>query len=133
MTNQQINKILQKHKLYKTNGCLNEALLNVYHLNVSLIVFIVKTSIPAYSIESKKLKNISKDFLEEVNSHPHLKSIITKKTVKSIKVWLDNMDAYFKVLRLKQPPQTNSLLTETEHILTLLNFSHKKLLAKKSK
>ena len=133
MTNQQINKILQKHKVYKTNGCLNEALFNVYHLNVNLIIFIIKRSIPAYSVESKKLKNITKDFLEEVSTNPHLKSIITKKTVKSIKVWLNNMDTFFKLLRLKQPPQTNSLLTETEHVLTLLNFSHKKLLAKKSK
>lgn len=130
MTTAKIKTSHNKITSCKKNGCFNEALILSYHHNLELILFILSKSVPHYSSENKKIKAIANDLFEEISVNPKLKSIINKKNFKGVKVWLKNMDLYFKTLKLKLPTNTKHILTESESIFAILNISVNKLMAK---
>jgi hypothetical protein len=132
MTASKIKTLHHKISACKKSGCFNEALIISYHHNLELILFILDKAVPNYPAANKKINTICKDLFEEISVNPKLKSIITKKNFKGVKVWLKDMDLYFKTLKLKLPNNSKHLLTESEGVHAVLNISVKKLISKKS-
>lgn len=127
MTEKKITYALNKIKQCKATKHSLEALLISYHLNLDLIKFIIKKASPEYSFDGKKVKEIVKEFHKEASSNPALKSIITKRSVKSLKPWLLKMESFFKGLKLEYPTNISLLQTESEKICGILKISANKL------
>ncbi len=130
MTEKKITYALNRIKSCKEAGFVLEALLKSYHLNVDIILYLLRTSDPDYSAKDKKMKVIVHDFQEEINSNPKLKSILNKKNLKMLKPWLHKMDVFFKELKFEQAANTKTLLIETEKIFAILNISATKFFVK---
>jgi hypothetical protein len=130
MTEKKISYALNRIKSCKEAGFMLEALLKSYHLNVQIILYLLRTSDPDYSIKDKKMKLIIHDFQEEINSNPRLKSILNKKNLKMLKPWLHKMDDFFKTLKFEQAANIKTLLSETEKISAILNISATKFFVK---
>lgn len=131
MTEKKITYTLNRIKTCKKDGYPLEALINSYHLNVELIKFIFSTCSPGHNFENKKIKALVSEFLEETNSNEKLRTIINKKSIKSLKPWLTKTDQFFKSLKLHAPGNVSSLQDETEKIFGLLKISANKLFVKK--
>lgn len=127
MNNRQISIALKKIDDCKTNSHLIEALVLSYHLNLSVLKYIFRSVVPLHNSEGKKPKLIVKEFSEKLNADLNLKSLITKKSFKSVKLWMGKMDLYFKSLKAGEPQQSRQLLQESEKIFALLHISLKKL------
>jgi hypothetical protein len=130
MTERKITYALKKIASCKEQGYYLEALLKSYHLNVSLIKYMLASSDSGFSPKGKKIKTIVSQFVKEVTVNPALKSIITKRTLKIVRPWLVKMDDFFKKLKIAQPSHLSELLEETEKIFGVLNISANKLLIK---
>jgi hypothetical protein len=130
MTEKKITYVLSRIKACKENGYALEGLLKSYHLNADLIRFILSGALPGYSFENKKMKVIVSEFLKEIDSDPNVRTIINKKSIKSLKPWLLKMDLFFKTLRLQQPDNIAALQDETEKIFGILKISANKLFAR---
>lgn len=133
MTERKIAYALNRIKLCKEQGFYLEALIKNYHLNVDLIKFMLSNAIPKYSAKDKKIKVIVREFLKEIESNAKLKAILNKKNLKTVKPWLDDMDAFFKILKLHYPSNIKSLQADTEKVFALLNISVNKLFVKNRK
>lgn len=131
MTDRKITYALGRIKACKQNGYILEGLLKSYHLNVELINYILSSALPGHSLKDKKIKAIVHEFLEEIDHNPELKSIINKKSIKSLKPWLAKMDVFFKTLKIQQPGNIPELQQETEKIFGILKISANKLFVKK--
>ena len=107
-----------------------EALIRTYHLNLDIIRFLLSSTVPDQNFSDKKGKELLIDLVKSIDDYPKLKTLITKKTAKSLKLWLGKMDLFFKSLKTKQPTGLGGLQSETEKILALLNISLSKFLAK---
>ncbi len=132
MTSSKINTSHNKVSSFKKKGCFNEALIVSYHHNLELMLFILSRAVPDYNAANKKVKTIAKEFFEEISVNPKLKAVINKKNFKGVKVWLKNMDLYFKSLKSKLPSNTKQILAESENIFAILNISVNKMIAKKT-
>jgi hypothetical protein len=130
MTERKITYALKKIASCKEQGYYLEALLKSYHLNVSLIKYMLASSDSGFSPKGNKIKTIVSQFVKEVTVNPALKSIITKRTLKIVRPWLVKMDDFFKKLKIAQPSHLSELLEETEKIFGILNISANKLLIK---
>jgi hypothetical protein len=130
MTEKKFSYALKGIKTCKDNGSVIEALIKSYHLNVEVIKYILDRSDSTVSVKDKKVKTIVHEFLEQISVDPKLKAIINKKTFKSVKPWLKNMDVFFKALKLGVPSNIKSLQIETEKIFNILNISMNKLYVK---
>jgi len=130
MTERKITYAIKKINACKKEGYLLEALLKSYHLNVELMKYLLAATHSSYSTKDKKLKAILHEFITQVNDHPELKSIVYKKTLKSVKTWLRKMDAFFKKLKMEEPPHVKELLSESELIFGILHISAARLLLK---
>ena len=131
MTEKKITYALARIKSCKENGYPLEGLLKSYHLNVDLIKFILSSASPGHSYENKKIKAIVSEFLEEIDTNPALKTIINKRSIKTLKPWLSKMDTFFKSLKLDYPKNIAGLQDETEKIFGILKISANKLFVKK--
>ena len=131
MTEKKINYALARIKSCKENGYPLEGLLKSYHLNIDLIKFILTSSSPDHSFENKKVKVIVQEFLKEAGANAKLKTIINKRSIKSLKPWLSKMDLFFKSLKIHYPSNMASLQDETEKIFGILKISANKLFVKK--
>ena len=131
MTEKKITYTLNKIKACKKEGYHLEGLIRSYHLNVDLIKFILTSSSPGHSFENKKMKAIVAEFLEEVTTNEKLRTIINKKSIKTLKPWLTKMDGFFKSLKTHSPSGLESLQDETEKIYGILKISANKLFVKK--
>lgn len=130
MTERKIVYALGRIKSCKEQGFFLEALIKSYHLNVDLIKFMLSSAVPSYSTKDKKIKMIVQEFLKEIETNAKLKSILNKKNLKTVKPWLDNMDAFFKALKLQYPANVKALQSDTEKVFGILNISANKLFAK---
>jgi hypothetical protein len=131
MTEKKITYALARIKSCKSNKCYVEALIHSYHLNVDLLKFIFLSSAPGYSIENKKVKIILAEFIEELENTAALKTIINKRSAKSLKPWLSKMDLFFKSLKSQPPKNVLALQDESEKIFGILKISANKLFVKK--
>lgn len=77
------------------------------------------------------MKAIVAEFLEEVSTNEKLRTIINKKSIKTLKPWLLKMDGFFKNLKTHSPSGLESLQDETEKIYGILKISANKLFVKK--
>jgi hypothetical protein len=127
MNKQQIIRTLNKIEKCKKEGHLLEALINNYHLNISVLRFLLIRLAPNVPIKELKVKGVLLQLIEEVNVTPSSKTIISKKNLKALKPWLIKFDSYLKVLKQKAPTNTKSLLTEGEQVFMLLNISLSKM------
>ena len=130
MTERKITLALNKIRSCKQQKYFIEALIRSYKLNVELIRYILAKASPQHSVDDKKIKVLVRIFLNEISLHPELKSIINKKSLKSLKPWLAKMDDFFKSLKMAEPAATETLLNETEKIFGILKISANKLLLK---
>lgn len=130
MTERKITYALSRITSAKQNGYSLEALLKSYHLNVELVKFILSSTSKEHSFENKKIKIIVQEFIEEIEQDAELKTIIHKRSIKSLKLWLSKMDVFFKNLKLQQPKNISQLQDETEKIFGLLKISTNKLFVK---
>ena len=132
MTERKIVYSLNRIKACKQNGFLHEGLLKSYQLNVNLIKFILsRSSSGSISFEDKKVKTVVNDFLEEINSNEKMRTIINKRSLKSLKPWLAKMDSFFKELKYGHLPNASALQDETEKIFGILKISANKLFVSK--
>lgn len=127
MTERKITSALTKIKSCKEKGCSLEALIRTYHLNLELLKYIVASGLPGYSFEQKKIKVVINEFLKELESNAGLKTIITKRSIKSLKPWLNKTDAFFKSIKLEYPKNILALQNESEKIFGILKISVNKL------
>jgi len=130
MTERKIVYALSRIKSCKEQGFYLEALIKNYHLNVDLIRFMLSNAISKYSTKDKKIKVIVQEFLKEIETNEKLKAILNKKNLKAVKPWLDNMDAFFKALKLQYPANLKTLQSDTEKVFGILNISANKLFVK---
>ena len=110
-----------------------EALLRTYQLNVELIRYLHRSSGPSEELKDKKIKTLLKGFLHSLDSHPELRSIINKRSLKALKPWLVKMDDYFHQLKLGIFIHPKPLQSESEKILGILRISASKLFLKTKK
>src|SRR6185436_10121375 len=103
MTIRKIQYAWNKIDACKSHGYYMEALLRNYHLNLDIIRHILSTQAEDYLVKGKKIKTIVGDFLLEIERNTQLKSILNKRNLKTVKPWLDKMDAFFKTLKQGQP------------------------------
>ncbi len=132
MTTQKLNANLKKIESCISQNFFLEALLRSYHLNLSVIYFLLVSARPDYETTNKKTKQLLKDFGDELSVNAGLKSSINKKTFKLVKTWMKKMDSYHKVLRTNEPTNTKQLLIESQKIFSLLNISLVKMSARKA-
>ena len=129
MTNKKTISTLKKIETTFNSGFVLEALLENYHLNVDLLKLICsKSELTGFSSE-KKIKNIISELSKEIDDNQKLKSIISKKNLKIIKVWVSKMDVFFKDLKHKYPNNSKALFTETQKISGVLIISALKIFA----
>lgn len=131
MTDRKITFALNKIKACKENGDQLEALLRSYHLNLDLIRYIHRHITPKYSLKGEKTKVLVTTLLKEVDHNPGLKTIIQKRSIKTLKPWLEKMDQFFKSLKTTFPANLSALQLESEGIFGVLKISANKLLVKK--
>jgi len=131
MTEKKITYALARIKSCKENGYPLEGLLKSYHLNVDLLKFILARTLPDYPFENKKVKVLVNDLLRATDTNPALKTIINKRSVKSLKPWLTKMDAFIRNLKVTYPSNMTSLQDETGKIFGILKISANKLFATK--
>ena len=131
MTEKKITYTLSQIKACKDNKHHTEALILSYHLNVDLLKFIFRSNAPGNSFENKKIKVILTEFIKELDNNTALKTIINKRSIKSLKPWLSKMDLFFKGLKLQYPKNITALQDESEKIFGILKISANKLFVKK--
>ena len=127
MTPRKITFALNKINTSKQQGNFTEALIKNYHLNLSLVKYLFSKCSDTKSAENKKLKILLEELIEELDTKPHCKRIITKTSLKQILPWALKMEVFFKTLKIKEPNNTKLLLNESEHILAILNISAAKI------
>src|SRR5690349_2638495 len=120
MTEKKISYALSKIKSCKENGFGMEALLRTYQLNIEIMRFLHRATAPSSELKDKKVKTLLKGFMNELDSQPEFKSIIHKRSLKSLKPWLVKMDEYFHQLKTGANPSPKSLQSESEKIFGLL-------------
>ncbi len=127
MTEKKISLELKKIEIASKKGFILEALLANYHLNVDLLKLIYTRSALSGSVNDKKIKAIIAELAVEIDKNTKLKTVIAKKNLKIVKVWISKMDTFFKELKHKYPENTKSLFTETQKIFAVLNISAHKI------
>ncbi len=127
MTKSQIIYTLKKIEKAKVAGYFIEALFMKYHLNIGVLKYISSRIDPSNNVTNKKPKEVLGDLISAVNSRPTSKTIVNKKNLKILKPWLNKMDEYLKILKVKSPTTTKNLLLESEKIFTILNISLTKI------
>jgi hypothetical protein len=128
MTDRKISAALKKIGFCKEHGFHMEALMRLYLLNVSMIKFILSVLTPELDLKDEKIKTILKIFIRELSLHPEMKSVIQKKSLKSLQSWLEKTDSYFKSIKMGVSLPTSSLYSETEQVCALLKISVSKVL-----
>lgn len=131
MTEKKITYALARIKACKENGYALEGLIKSYHLNTDLVKFILASTSQEHSFENKKIKAIVHELLKEMDTNAALKTIINKRSIKTLKPWLSKMDTFLKNLRLAYPGNLAPLQDETEKIFGILKISANKLFVKK--
>lgn len=131
MTDRKVTYSLNKIKTCKEHGDHFEALIRTYHLNLDLIRYLLKHMSPRFSFEDKKMKELVNELLKQIDQKPTLKTLIHKRSIKTLKPWLEKMDQFFKGLKLSMPANLNSLQDESEKIFGVLKISANKILVKK--
>jgi hypothetical protein len=127
VTERKVTYALKKIQQCREQGCTLEALVRSYSLNIELIRFVLSTLSPTYNAKEKKVKPMVRDFIREITEHPEYKSVIQKRSLKSVKPWVDKMDGFYKSLKAGLPVQPEKLQAETDRIFGILNLSASKL------
>lgn len=131
MTDRKISTALKKIDSCKESGFQIEALLRLYLLNVSMVKFILSVLKPELQVGDEKIKTLIKLLIRELAAHPEMKAVIQKKSLKSLQVWLDKTDSYFKALKMGHARPTLTLHGESEQVFGLLKISVNKVLLRK--
>lgn len=131
MTQRKTTAALKKIESIFKNGFVLEALLENYHLNVDLLKLICTKSDVTKNDSNKKIKNLISELSKEIDENQKLKSVISKKNLKIVKVWVEKMDVFFKVLKHQYPTNSKNLFHETQKISAILNISAHKIFAHK--
>jgi hypothetical protein len=131
MTQRKTTLALKKIESNFKNGFVLESLLQNYHLNIGLIKLICTKSEVKDADNDKKLKGIINELANEIDENQKLKAIISKKNLKTVKVWVGKMDVFFKTLKHKYPANSKTLFHETQKVSGILNISAHKIFASK--
>lgn len=131
MTQRKTISALKKIESNFKIGFVLEALLENYHLNIDLLKLICTKSDITECNPDKKIKNIISELSKEIDGNQKLKTIISKKNLKIVKVWQGKMDVFFKTLKHKHPTNSKTLFLETQKVSGILNISAHKIFASK--
>lgn len=129
MTQRKVTAALKNIESAYSKGFYLEALLSNYHLNIDLLKLIYSRSGLTKSLEDKKIKVLISELSAEIDKDDKLKTLIAKKNLKIVKVWSSKMDAYFKVLKHKNPDNSKNMYVESQKIFAILNMSAHKIFA----
>lgn len=133
MTQRKTTIALKKIDSNFNKGYVLESLLQNYHLNVDLLKLICTKSEVKDCDADKKLKSIVNGLAKEIDENQKLKTIISKKNLKIVKVWVGKMDVFFKTLKYKYPTNCKTLFLETQKISGVLNISAHKIFSETAK
>ena len=86
---------------------------------------------PEIDHRNKKVKALLKLFVAEIAVNPELKSIIPKKSIKSLQPWLLKMDHFFKAVKYGHDYEMSPLFLESSKVFGILNISATKMFEKK--
>jgi hypothetical protein len=126
MNNRKLQFTLNKIKKSKKNQHHLEALVLTYQLNLSLIKSNLESVLPNIALKNKKPKDVMDLLIHEHNINSSLKSILNKKSIKSIISWVKKMDVFFKALKVDMPKNTLALQKQGDYIFSILEASFKK-------
>ncbi len=132
MTDRKISAALKKIQFCKEHGFQMEAFLRLYLLNVSMIKFILSVLAPTIDMKDEKVKNTLKILIRELSLHQEMKSVIQKKSLKTLQTWIEKMDTYFKSLKNGEPRPIPALYAESEQVCALLKISVAKVILRQS-
>lgn len=127
MTQRKVLFALKKINSSKQQGNFTEALIKNYHLNLHLVKYIFSNCCASKTTFNKKLSILLNELLYEIENHPNIKCVISKKSIKQILPWALKMELFFKLLKIKEPANTKLLLTESESVLAILSISSAKI------
>ena len=125
MSNKKTNTILEKISECKKKGFFIEALVLSYHFNLELLFQFSKKTLPELGTGIKKPKHLVKELLKQTASGTK-KPVLNKQSLKSIKTWIEDMEAVFKNLRSEIPQNNKALLQASEQVSALLNIATNK-------
>lgn len=128
MTERKINTAMGRIAVCKKNGHALEAIIRTYCLNADLLRFILSVAAPEQELASKKIKVLLKVFIKESASHPSLKMIIHKQSLKSLQTWMGKMEEFFRELKMGRHLNPGRLQAESDKIFALLRISATKML-----
>ena len=131
MTERKITSALKRVEKFKKDGAHLQALIQGYHLNLQLIKYILSCSRTDSEIPVKKVKHLVKEFSKEYAVSNDLRAVLAKSSFKTVKLWLEKMETFFKTLKIEQPRNVKALMQETMQILHMLNISANKMLGNK--
>jgi hypothetical protein len=131
MTVRNITSALKRVEKFKNEGAHLQALIQGYHLNLQLIRYVLSHCREESELPVKKVKHLVKEFAKEYAASNDLKAVLSKSSFKTVKLWLDKMESFFKVLKIEQPRNVKALAQETMQILHMLNISANKLIGNK--
>ncbi len=127
MTERKITSALKRVEKFKKEGAQLQALIEGYHLNLLLIKYILSGSGTGKQFEAKKVKHLLREFHRQYSTSDQVRGVLTKSSFKTVKLWLEKMDVFFKEIKIKQPQTTRALTLETMQILNMLNISANKM------
>jgi hypothetical protein len=133
MTTRKVNTAMNMVTSASDKGFYLEALLRTYHMNLSLMKHILASGSSGAATEGKKLKPFLKKFFKNHKRSEKLKSTISSQSVKSLQVWLEKTDTFFRTLKMRQPANTKQLLEESTRIAGMLSISLNKVGAAKKR
>lgn len=123
MNKRKLQLNLNKIKKSKKDGHQLEVLVLTYQLNLNLIKSILESVLPNIALKNKKPKDVIDLLLHEYNFNSNLKSILNKKSVKSIQGWVKKMDVFFKALKVEMPKNITALQKQGDLVFSFL-ISH---------
>jgi hypothetical protein len=129
MTNKKIKEEVKKVKACARKGCEIEALLRQYHLNIGLIRYLVDKSSNKQDSIKRKPKQLLRLFIDEHPGNDAMRSLINKRSLKSVRIWMKSMDLFFKKLKSGDPGNAKELLEKAEKVFVLLIIPANKILA----
>lgn len=130
MTERKINYALKKIEECRKARHNYEAFILLYQLNAGLIRYLIVSIAADESTKGKKLRSLVKSLQSKIESDPELSSLIQKRSIKSLKPWLEKCESVFKQLRSGEETKLASLIQESEKIFGILKISVNKLNSK---
>lgn len=133
MTERTINSALKKIKEARDVRHNIEAFFLYYQLNARLMRYILSALQHEKVAGDKKLRVVIKLLQSSIEKDPANSSVIQKRSVKAMKLWVTKCEAHIKALKNGISPPLTGALQESEKIYGILKITVNKLKVKEEK